>query len=224
MPKAFLEIACFNVQSAIIGYENGANRIELCMDKSTEGITPTIEMIEQVRKKIDIPLHVMIRPRAGSYVYSTQEFEQIKREILTIKNLGVDGLVFGSLNSSGMVEVNQNAQWVELAYPLPCTFHRAFDEITEMNKALESLIQCGFHTLLSSAGKKSAWDGASILQQLVIQANNKIIVMPGGGVRATHAKELQELTGAKWLHSSAITNGGEIAIAEEICAIQAALA
>ena len=223
MRTAFLEIACFNVQSAIIGAENGADRIELCMDKSTEGITPTFQMIQEARGKIKIPLNIMLRPRAGSYIYNSEEFELLKTQVLEVKKMGVDGLVFGCLEEDGKVHVQQNTQLVELAHPLPCTFHRAFDEITDKQSALETLISCGYKTILTSAGKKTAWEAAGILHNLITQAKQRIIVMPGGGVRSSHAKELQVQTGALWLHSSAITQGGEIAVPEEVRALHTAL-
>ena len=219
MASAFLEIACFNFESAKIAFEHGANRVELCMDKSTEGITPTKELITKTRRAIEIPLHVMIRPRAGSYLYNQEEFDQIKRDILAIKQMGVNGLVIGSLNALGQIDVNQNREMVSLAFPLPCTFHRAFDEIDNKHDALNSLIQCGYKTVLTSAGKKTALEGSSILKSLITQGNSHMVVMPGGGVRSSHVKELINETGATWVHSSAITDGGEIANSIEIRAL-----
>ena len=124
-----IEIACFNLESAVIAQKAGADRVELCADMSVGGITPTIEIIQQVREHLTIDLYVMIRPRGGNFVYSEAEFEQMKSEIETIKKLDVNGFVFGILKDDNTINIEQNKVLVELVKPFSCTFHRAFDEV-----------------------------------------------------------------------------------------------
>lgn len=211
-----IEIACFNVESALIAQKSGADRVELCADMSVGGTTPTIETIQQACKNLSIDLYVMIRPRGGNFVYSDSEFEQMKLEIETIKNLGVNGFVFGILKEDKTINLEQNKDLVELAKPFPCTFHRAFDEILDYEKALEDVISCGFSTILTSGTFPNVMEGKEVLKQLVIQANNRIEIMPGGGLRSTNISELNEMVKANWYHSSAITDGSETANPEEI--------
>ena len=211
-----IEIACFNLESALIAQKAGADRVELCADMSVGGTTPTIEMIKQARENLTIDLCVMIRPRGGNFVYSEAELEQMKLEIETIKKLGVNGFVFGILNEDKTIHIEQNIALVELAKPLPCTFHRAFDAVLDYEKALEDVISCGFSTILTSGTFSNVMEGKEVLQQLVIQANNRIKIMPGGGLRSTNISELNEIVNANWYHSSAITDGSEIANQEEI--------
>ncbi|MFN7045624.1 MAG: copper homeostasis protein CutC [Flavobacterium sp.] len=211
-----LEIACFNLDSALIGQKAGADRVELCADMSVGGTTPTLEMIQQARENLTIDLYVMIRPRGGNFVYSDSEFEQMKSEIETIKKLGVNGFVFGILKDDKTINLEQNKVLVELAKPFPCTFHRAFDAVLDYEKALEDVISCGFSTILTSGTFPNVMEGKEVLKQLVIQANNRIKVMPGGGLRSTNISELNEMVNANWYHSSAITDGSEIANPEEI--------
>ena len=211
-----IEIACFNLESALIAQKAGADRVELCADMSVGGTTPTIEMIKQARENLTIDLCVMIRPRGGNFVYSEAELEQMKLEIETIKKLGVNGFVFGILNEDKTIHIEQNIALVELAKPLPCTFHRAFDAVLDYEKALEDVISCGFSTILTSGTFSNVMEGKEVLQQLVIQANNRIKIMPGGGLRSTNISELNEIVNANWYHSSAITDGSEIANPEEI--------
>lgn len=218
-----LEVACFNIESARIAYLGKADRVELCRDKSTEGITPFKEDILSLRRELDIPIHVMIRPRAGNYVFDDAEFEQLKKELLMAKNCGIDAIVCGSLNSQNQIHLHQNKELVELAYPLPCNFHRAYDVIENKEEALLQLIDCGYHTVLTSAGYKTALEGAETLAQLIKLAENKIQIMPGGGVRSTHARDLAMRTSARYLHSSAITHSGEIAVLEEVLALKEVL-
>lgn len=211
-----IEIACFNLESALIAQKAGADRVELCADMSVGGTTPTIEMIQQARENLTINLYVMIRPRGGNFVYSEAEFKQMKSEIETIKKLGVNGFVFGILNDDKTINIKKNKELVELAKPLPCTFHRAFDKVSNYEKALEDVISCGFSTILTSGTFPNVIEGKEVLKRLVILANNRIEIMPGGGLRSTNISELNEMVNANWYHSSAITDGNETANSEEI--------
>ena len=211
-----IEIACFNLESALIAQKAGADRVELCADISVGGTTPTIEMIQQARENLTIDLYVMIRPRGGNFVYSDIEFQQMKSEIETIKKLRVNGFVFGILNEDKSINFEQNKALVELTKPFPCTFHRAFDEVLDYQQALEDVISCGFSTILTSGTFPNVMEGKEVLKQLVIQANNRIEIMPGGGLRSTNISELNEMVKANWYHSSAITDGSETANPEEI--------
>ena len=220
MKKAQLEIACFNLESAVIAQENGADRVELCANRNEGGTTPDFELTKTVRKKITIDLNVMIRPRGGDFVYSDSELEQMKVEILAFKKLQVDGFVFGILNKDGSLNVLQNAALVAWANPLPCTFHRAFDGIKNKFQALESLIECGFKTILTSGEETTVIDGIDVLATLVEKANDRIIIMPGGGLRSSNIELLKEKTKAVFYHSSAVIGLGEIANLEEIKALK----
>lgn len=204
MQKNQLEIACFNMESSIIAQHAGANRIEFCADMNLGGVTPKLEDFILLKSKIHLPVFVMIRPRGGDFVYSNVEFEQMKNDILEFKNAGADGFVFGILTENKEVDFIQNKELVELANPLPCTFHRAFDEIKDQMEALDTLIECGFKTILTSGNAKNAMEGLVSLKALASIANDKICIMPGGGVRATNIEILKENINTNWFHSSAV--------------------
>ena len=204
MQKNHLEIACFNIASAIIAQHAGANRIEFCADMNVGGVTPKLADFILLKSKINIPVFVMIRPSGGNFVYSNEEFEQMKNDILHFKNAGADGFVFGILTDNKEVNYLQNKELVQLANPLPCTFHRAFDEIKDQMEALDTLIECGFKTILTSGNANNALEGLSSLKALASKANNKICIMPGGGVRATNIEMLKENINTNWFHSSAV--------------------
>lgn len=211
-----LEIACFNLESALIAQKAGAARVELCADISVGGITPNLEMIQQARQHLSIDLNVMIRPRGGNFVYSDAELEQMKSEIETIKKLDVSGFVFGILKEDKTINIEQNLVLVELAKPLPCTFHRAFDAVSDYKQALEDVILCRFSSILTSGTFPNVMEGKEVLKLLVKQAKNRIEIMPGGGLRSTNISDLDEMVNANWYHSSAITDGSEITNIEEI--------
>lgn len=215
-----IEIACFNPQSAIIAFENGADRIELCDGLSEGGTTPDFETVKELREKINIPVFVMIRPRGGDFTYSDTEFEQMKEELVQLKSLHVDGFVFGILDQNDEVNLEQNKSLVALAHPLPCTFHRAFDRAKDLEVSLEKVIDCGFKTILTSGQKANVSEGKENLKKLVELSNGRIEILVGGGLRSTNIEELRDFTKAEYFHSSAITNGGAFADAAEVVALK----
>lgn len=216
-----IEIASFNRAAATIAQEGGADRVELCAEMEVGGTTPSFDDIIEVRKVLHIDLNVMIRARGGNFVYTDSEFEQMKSDVQHIKELGVDGFVFGILNADNTVNVAQNKKLVALAAPLPCTFHRAFDEVDNMAVALEDVIACGFKTILTSGCETNVMKGLASLRSLVELAEGRIVIMPGGGLRSTNVEEVLRETGAHYFHSSAITDGGDTAVKEEVQALKA---
>lgn len=216
MKKNQLEIACFNYESAIIAQDNGADRIELCDDMRLGGTTPNLITAERVREKLTIKMHVIIRPRGGDFVYTEEEFLEMKQDIKQLKELGVDGFVFGILNQDGSINKEQNLELVQLASPLSCTFHRAFDVVNSIEQGLEEVIECGFQTILTSGRGKNVEEGIFDLEVIQKLANGRIEIMPGGGLRSSNIKLLQEKLQPTFYHSSAITDQTETANPEEI--------
>lgn len=215
-----IEIACFNPESAIIAFENGADRIELCDGLSEGGTTPDFETTKQLREKINIPIFVMIRPRGGDFTYSDEEFDQMKSDLIRLKSLNVDGFVFGILNESDEVNIQQNKTLVELAKPYPCTFHRAFDRAKDLESSLEKVIDCGFKTILTSGQRPNVSEGKENLKKLVELSDGRIEILVGGGLRSSNIEEIRGFTKAGYFHSSAITDGGEFANAAEIIVLK----
>jgi copper homeostasis protein len=187
------------------------------------GTTPALRDIAEVRALLHIDLNVMIRPRGGDFVYSEEEFAQMKQEVTAIKAMGVDGLVFGVLNADNTIDVQRNRELLDLAAPLPCTFHRAFDAVLNKEHALEDVIQCGFTTILTSGCELNVDFGLNNLIELVRLASDRITIMPGGGLRSTNIADIASKTGTHYFHSSAITDGSDTAVAEEVKALKACL-
>ena len=180
----------------------GADRIELCSDKSSGGVTPSLGMIENARRVIKIDLNVIISTRGGDFRCSDSEFEIMKRDIAHCRNAGVNGVVFGILNDFGQIDESRNRELVELARPMNATFHRAFDLLSEPEKCLEVVIGCGFARLLTSGCPGNAVDGINVIKNLVKKSEGRIIVMPGGNVRKDNIRQIIDGTGAGEVHSS----------------------
>lgn len=220
MKKNQIEIACFNIESVLIAQESGADRAELCANMEEGGTTPDFKTIEAAKEQLSIKLNVMIRPRGGDFVYSCDELEQMKVEIVAFKKLQINGFVFGILDKEGNVNKVQNAALVKLAAPHPCTFHRAFDVAKNIDESLEAIIECGFTTILTSGHEKNVVEGIEVLSELVKKANRRIVIMPGGGLRSSNIGLLKKNTNAFFYHSSAIVDLSETADANEIKAIK----
>lgn len=221
--KAQLEIACFTMSSALIAQKNGADRVEFCDGILVGGMTPDIGATELLVSSLTIDLYVMIRPRGGDFVYTESEFNQMKSEITAFKKIGVNGFVFGILNGDTTINTIQNKELVDLAHPLPCTFHRAFDEVVHPIQALEDIIQCGFTSILTSGQAPNVVDGVHQLAHLVQTANKRIVIMPGGGLRSSNIEFIQQKTQATFFHSSAIIDEGELPNPTEIIALKSKL-
>lgn len=216
MKKNQLEIACFNYESAIIAEESGADRIELCENMKLGGTTPNYILALKVRENIAIKMHVIIRPRGGDFVYTDEEFIEMKQDIKQFKKLGVDGFVFGILKADGSVNKKRNKELVNLASPLSCTFHRAFDVVKDVKESLKDVIECGFNTILTSGQGINVEEGIFSLEKIQKWAKDKIEIMPGGSLRSSNIKLLQDKLEPTFYHSSAITDNTETANPEEV--------
>jgi copper homeostasis protein len=200
-----IEIAVFNLESAIAAYNAGAHRIELCSAPAEGGLTPSAATMRLTRKYVKIPIHVMIRPREGDFCYSEKEFETMLLDVAAAKVVGMEGVVAGILNPDGTVDEERTAILVDAAAPMNVTFHRAFDMAADQDKAMEDIIYAGCARILTSGGKQTAPEGIVKLAELVKKADNRISIMPGSGLNAKNIKQIAEATGAKEMHLSART-------------------
>jgi copper homeostasis protein len=202
MPREILlEIAVASFERALAAERGGADRLELCADLETGGLTPSVKLIRQVRSAIKLPIHVLVRPRTGNFVYTLDEFVQIKEEITAIGGEDVQGIVTGLLLPDGSVDVQRTRELVALASPMQVTFHRAFDETKDLAAALEDVVVTGAHRILTSGSAANAPAGASLLRTLIQQASSRLTILPGGGLHAGNIAEVARVTGGRELHT-----------------------
>ena len=198
-----LEVAVFNIESAIQAEGAGANRLELCENPNEGGTTPSYGTLCVVSSKISIPVFPIIRPRGGDFLYTDAEFEVMKNDITVCKELGFAGVVIGLLLPDGNIDIQRTKILVALAAPMAVTFHRAFDRCNDPIRGLHDIIETGCKRILTSGQVPSAPDALDLLQTLVKEAGNKIIIMPGSGVRGNNIATIKKVTNAKEFHSSA---------------------
>jgi copper homeostasis protein len=207
MPKQFvLEICVESVDHAIAAERGGADRLELCSDLSSGGITPSAGLMQTARRHVSLPIHILIRPRAGDFCYSDHEFETMRDDIQAAKQIGVDGVVLGILHENSSVDVERTKALVEFAQPLPVTFHRAFDLAENAAAALEDVIQTGASRILTSGGQQRATDALLILKHLIRAAKNRILIMPCGGINSANIERVVRTTSAREIHTSVGTS------------------
>jgi copper homeostasis protein len=197
-----LEICVESVNRAEAAERGGADRIELCQDLHSGGITPDAELMQATRNHVRFSIHVLVRPRSGDFVYSDAEFETMKRQIQIAKELNMDGIVLGLLDENREIDQKRTSILVRLAHPLPVTFHRAFDLCRSLTDSLPAVINTGAKRILSSGGKARASEGLGCLADLVAAAGSRIAIMPDGGVRANNIRRILRETGAREVHTS----------------------
>jgi copper homeostasis protein len=197
-----LEICAGSVTSSLAAQAGGAQRVEFCDNLLEGGTTPSFGQLAAARDRLWITLNAIIRPRGGDFLYSELEFEVMERDVLACRKIGVDGIVIGLLNQDGSIDIPRTKRLVELAGTMPVTFHRAFDVARDPQQALEDIISTGCTRLLSSGQAATALEGAALLNQLQQQAGDRLIVMPGAGVRGNNIGELVQKTGCREFHSS----------------------
>ncbi|WP_439183489.1 copper homeostasis protein CutC [Carboxylicivirga taeanensis] len=198
------EICIDSVQSALNAQEAGAQRVELCDNLFEGGTTPSAGMIMEVKKMApNIQVFVIIRPRGGDFVYSSEEINVMLNDIRMAKQLGADGIVSGCLLTNGDIDVPNTQKLIDASGELPFTFHRAFDMCNAPEKALEELISLGATRVLTSGMQQTAPLGIDCLSELIKQANGRITILVGSGVKPDNIAELAAKTGAKEFHFSA---------------------
>ncbi|MFY9938693.1 MAG: copper homeostasis protein CutC [Silvibacterium sp.] len=203
---AVLEICVDSVESAIAAERGGAQRVELCSDLLEGGIAPSPGLLELVRRRVRIDIFVMIRPRGGDFCYAAEEFAVMKADIRYAKRLGADGVVVGILDADGFVDVQRTRELVELARPLPVTFHRAIDVSADLADSLERVIASGAQRVLTSGGKRRAVDGMQDISDAIRRTRGHISIMAGGGLNPENIRMVAEGTGAAEYHASLNTS------------------
>jgi copper homeostasis protein len=199
-----IEVCANSAQSCVEAEAGGAKRVELCAAIPEGGTTPSYGEIKTARALTSvIDINVIIRPRGGDFLYTPAEVQAMLYDIAMARELGVQGVVFGCLTKEGEVDAKLLHQLVAAAGPLSVTFHRAFDVCRDPFTALEQLIDAGCNRILTSGQQPDAVKGIPLIAQLVKRAADRIIIMPGCGVREDNIARIEAETGAREFHTSA---------------------
>jgi copper homeostasis protein len=202
MRPIVFELCAETLDACLAARAGGAARIELCSALSEGGLTPSHGLIAAAIRLTALPVHVMVRPRADSFCYTEDETALMIEDIQHAKHLGAAGVVLGALTTDHKVDQSLTQQLIAAARPMPVTFHRAFDETPSLPDALETLIALGCDRILTSGGHPDVLTGADTLKALVEQANGRIDIAVGGGLRIENAATVARLTNAMHFHGS----------------------
>ncbi len=186
--------------------DEGAGRIELC-GPGEGGLTPSIAHMRETLALVRVPVHVMVRPREGDFVYTDDEFAQMKRSVLDARAAGAHGVVLGMLNTDGTFDVPRMRELIALARPMRIGIHRAFDGCTDPDAGLEVLLQLGADVILAAGHAPTALEGAATLQRLTAQAAGRTVIMAGGSVRAANVHAILAQSGVPEIHARATSPG-----------------
>lgn len=201
MTPPLIEACVTTLAEAILARDSGADRIELCRELETGGLTPSAELLAQVAGETGMPVHAMIRTTPEGFRARTVEIDRMALEIEALARAGATGLVFGVLNRNDSIDRPALRLLVAAAGSLPVTFHRAFDLVEDRNSAIRMLAEEGVARVLSSGGHSTAWIGRKVIGELVRTAGTRIVIMAGGSVRADHVHALVLETGVRELHA-----------------------
>ena len=194
-----VEVCAESYEYAVKAEKAGADRIELCKDLHLDGLTPDYECAKKTIDSLNIPVFILIRPRAGDFIYSDEEFELMKRDVVKFKEMGCKGIVSGILNSDNSIDLKRTKELVELSRPIEFTFHRAFDIVNDPLIEIENLIELDVDRVLTSGQKDKAIKGLELLMQLKSISKNRIKIMPGSGINKSNIVNFESF---KEIHGS----------------------
>lgn len=200
--QVIVEICATSVQSVKNAEKSGAHRIELCSELAVGGITPSYGLIKEVLKQTSLPVFVLIRPRSGDFTYSKDEFEAMRSDIQICKELGCKGIVSGILNVDYSLDRERTKELIEFSKPLEFTFHRAFDWVKKPEESIQTLIELGAHRILTSGQSESAEKGLNTLTQWKKLVENRLTILPGGGINPENVPKFKQ-AGFTEIHASA---------------------
>lgn len=201
-----MEVCVDNLESAINAEKGGAMKLELCSTNNDGGLTPSLGLLRVIRKKVNIPVIVMIRPRTGDYVYSDEEIEIMSEDIKMYGENGADGFVFGIITPEGKVDVKSCSKLIKQAGNLPVTFSRAFDVIKDPLERMEEIISVGFERILTSGLQETACEGIPVLKQLMEASRGRIVIMPGAGIKPNNLQTLLKVHSLVFFENYYVSN------------------
>jgi copper homeostasis protein len=222
--RPLIEVCVGSVNDAFLAEQAGAGRVELCSALELGGLTPSIGTVRECVETIKIPIVAMIRPRAGGFCYDPSEFNSMLRDIDAVLECGVDGVVFGSLTGTGEIDRVRVASLVRQAQGSTTVFHRAFDFLRRPDLGLQQLIDLGVNRILTSGSCETAMLGADNIRRHVEDAEGRIEILPGGGIRPENIDELLQRTRCTQAHVGASIvvlddslQGNDILLADPRC-------
>lgn len=198
-----VELCVGGIDDVALAASRAVDRIELNGGMAVGGLTPTSALATTAREIFPGPIIAMVRPREGGFVYSAAEFRLMLQEGERLLQIGIEGLATGFLTPHNQIDTVRCAEFRSAFPTATLVFHKAFDFVSDRSTALQQLIDCGVHRVLTSGGARTAMEGATELSRLQQLAGDQIEILPGGGIRAENIVSLIRATGIRQIHSAA---------------------
>ena len=204
--RRYLIEACLEgLNQALRAEKQGADRIELCAHLDLDGLTPNRKTIKEVYHKCKIPVRVIIRPRAGNFIYSNLELEDMKASISFCKKIGVEGVVFGITTDKGMLDIEKIEELTSLAFPLKVTIHKAIDAVLDPISELEKLMSIKGISAVLTSGKAETWfDGQELIKKLIKKSGKQIEIIACGKVTNDNVEIANKVLNSSAYHGKLI--------------------
>ena len=206
--KKLLEVCVDSFASAEAAVAGGADRLELCSALTMGGLTPYEMLLRQIKGKFDIPVRCLMRPRAGDFLYTQEELEMLRLQILQLKEAGADGFVIGCLDKAGHLDLDAMQPLVEACGDRGITLHRCIDVSENLEDTYRAAAKLGIDTVLTSGGAGSCLAGMENIRKLIglRDQENGPEVLIGAGVKASVISEfLEKVPGSRTFHMSGKT-------------------
>lgn len=199
--RVLLEVCVDTPAGLAAAIAGGADRIELCAALALQGLTPAPGLMA-LAARAPIPVYPMIRPRNGDFCFDARDLDAMRRDIDAVRSYGLAGVAIGANRPDGELDLDVLEALVAHSQGLGMTLHRSFDVVADQSATLETAIQMGFERVLTSGGALTALAGAERIADLVRQADGRIRILAGAGVRASNVAELVRRTGVREVHGS----------------------
>ncbi len=197
-----LEVCVASVEDAVTAYCGGANRLELNVGLELGGLTPSIGLMEEVKRAVKIPVVAMVRPKPGGFCYTSAELRLMMRDAEMLLAAGADGIVSGALQDNATLNEGFWRSLRQLSKDRQLVFHRALDVVSDQRSLLQKLIDLGTTRVLTSGGRDTAWEGRKQIGTLRKLFGNQIEILAGSGITPDNAVSLVRSTGCDQLHGS----------------------
>ena len=187
-----------SVKDAIEAEKGGAGRLEVVRELKRGGLTPSYELVEEIRRNVELPIRVMLRENDG---YETSGEEEIARLCLAAErfgSIGVDGFVLGFLKD-GEVDIELTRRVLVSAPQMRATFHHAFEDAREKLSALRAIKQLPqVDRVLSHGGSDDL--RVQRLGQYERAAAPELTIIAGGGINGDAILEIGRETRIREFH------------------------
>ena len=200
-----LEVCTFNISDLKKTIKYNVSRIELCINKDVGGLTPPKKDIE-FAVETNMPIHPIIRPRGGDFLYNNQEMKSMINSISFCREMGCKGIVIGVLDKKNDIDIQKCNELIKYAYGMSLTLHMAFDQVDNPFESMEQIIDLGFDRILTAGKKNSAIEGIDLINELALKGEKRISIMPGSKLRASNIDRFLDSNLINEYHSSCYIN------------------